>query len=194
MTIDEDVCTCDDRSYDRCGWCRRRPIEVSSATGKAAEPRTSAVQPEGDYVYVRSEEWDATAAQLAKQALSIADLKATLNKGADSRVNASDEERARTWTRAIWEDPDDEYAKVKRLIGDVRRETVEACAKAIDDCAADCLANEERYKNAPMDAFEWSVRVREARICAIRVRDLATPCASPANFTNDSEHFEGLKR
>lgn len=127
VMIEEDVCTCDDRSYDRCGWCRRRPVEVSSATGKAAGPRTSAAQPEGDYVYVRSEEWDATAAQLAKQALSIADLKATLNKGEAATHDADETEGlealATQWLDWNW--PNDSWAfmvpKLALLFAQVRR-------------------------------------------------------------------------
>ena len=77
---------------------------------------------------------------------------------------ASDEERARTWTRCIWEDPDDEYAKVRQLIVDVRRETIEACAKACDDEVTDWEGEDARAA---------------AEACAVRLRKMATDSVSP---------------
>lgn len=50
-------------------------------------------------------------------------------------------------------------------------ETVEACAAACDTSAATC-EEQEKLSSENMWKFEYSVRAREAKCCAIRVRDL----------------------
>ena len=102
----------------------------------------------------------------------MSDERSTRNacKAAESQV--TDEFRARAWTNGIWEDPDDEYAKVLRLIADIRRDERKACATRLD--AAEALLARAH------GMLEGSTRVLEHEIAAFLWPDKATDSVSKA--------------